>query len=39
MGEGVGVSVSACVCKLRKLLICLLCNFCIFNNCYLSFKI
>ena len=31
--------VRACVCKLRKLLVCLLCNFCIFNNCSLSFKI
>ena len=25
--------------KLRKVLVCLLCNFCIFNNCSLSFKI
>ena len=33
--------VCACVhvCKLRKLLICILSNFCIFNICYLSFKI
>ena len=32
--------VRACVCKLSKfLLVCLLCNFCIFNNCSLSFKI
>ena len=31
--------VCVCVCKLRKLLVCLLCNFCIFNNCSLSFKI
>ena len=28
-----------CMCKLHKLLVCLLCNFCIFNNCSLSFKI
>ena len=28
-----------CVCKLHKLLVCLLCNLCIFNNCSLSFKI
>ena len=28
-----------CVCKLCKLLVCLLCNFRIFNNCSLSFKI
>ena len=27
------------MCKLRKLLVCLLCNLCIFNNCSLSFKI
>ena len=27
------------VCKLRKLLVCFLCNFCIFNNCSLNFKI
>ena len=33
------VCVHACVCKLHKLLICLLCNFCIFKNCSLSFKI
>ena len=33
--------VRACVrvCKLRKLLVCLLYNFCIFNNCSLNFKI
>ena len=31
--------VRVCVCKLRKLLVCLLCNFCIFNNCSLSVKI
>ena len=33
------VCVHACVCNLRKLLVCLLCNFCICNNCSLSFKI
>ena len=33
------VRAHVCVCKLRKLLVCLLCNFCIFNNCCLSFKI
>ena len=34
------VRVCECVCaNLRKLLVCLLCNFCIFNNCSLSFKI
>ena len=27
------------MCKLHKLLVCLLCNFCIFGNCSLSFKI
>ena len=27
------------MCKLRKLLVCLLCNVCIFNNCSLNFKI
>ena len=26
---------SVCVRKVRKLLVCLLCNFCIFNNCFL----
>ena len=31
-------SVCVCVCELRKLVVCLLCNFCIFNNCSLSFK-
>ena len=31
-------SVCVCVCKLRKLLVCLLCNFCIFNNCSLVVK-
>ena len=27
------------VCNLRKLLVCLLCNFCIFKNCSLGIKI
>ena len=30
---------TVCVCELCKWLVCLLCNFCIFNNCSLSFKI
>ena len=37
--RAVYVGVSGCGCKLRKLLACLLCNFCIFTNCSLSFKI
>ena len=39
--ERVFVCVCAClcVCKLRKLLVCFTCNFCIFNNCSLSSKI
>ena len=37
--QGVCVRVCMCVSKLHKLLICFLCNFCIFNNCSLSFKI
>ena len=32
------VCVCVCVCKLLKWLVCLLCNFYIFNNCFLSFK-
>ena len=32
------VCVRACVC-VCKLLVCLICNFCIFNNCSLSSKI
>ena len=33
------VCVCVCVCKLHKLLVCFICNFCIFNNCSLSSKI
>ena len=33
------VYVCVCVCKLLKFPVCLLRNFCIFNNCSLSFKI
>ena len=32
----ISVQTSVCVCKV---LVCLLCNFCIFSNCSLSFKI
>ena len=35
----VRVRVRACVRKLRKLLVCLICNFCIFNNCCFIYKI
>ena len=37
--SGVCECVCVCVCKLHKLLVYLLCNFCIFRNCSLSFKI
>ena len=32
------VRACVCVCKLRELLVCLLCNCCILSNCSLSFK-
>ena len=32
------VRACVCVCKSHKLLVCLMCNFCIFSNCSLSSK-